>query len=561
MKKTYQVFLLFILTLHTLFAQTSALSISETYGPYNIGFREYNTLDKSRSFALDTIQIDRTISRPIQICVWYPATPSQKAPIEYKEYFFLKAHETGRVNLTETKKSVLLDNFLKTDPVDPKVLQRELNASMKGVKDAPYDQTKKFPVLIYGPSWWSSAFENALLFEFLASHGYVIISSPSVGPYTREMPISRIGVEAQARDMEFLLSEASKVKNANVDQITVSGFSLGGLSNVLMMARNPSVDAWIGFDPSIHEAYDFFKDSPYENYNTFSKPMLFINSLGYMNDLPFYDKLVYSDAYMVNLPKLGHTDMASQFIKLFGSNDKKENLAKRTKGYNIISKYTLDFLDGVFKTPLVYDQMISQVFNQEKLDTTFIKFKSKKALPMVDNLFKRFENLKGHGLLTFLNKRGLSENTVIYLESDLQKLIFLSVQNGFKDTSKDLMEWYQENYTDTFHEAVLKHMDIWQMLIMFTKIYENNTNCEFSYYQLNHTAQLMSMGDKKEEAIEYFSLNTKLNPKSFQAYFNLGIGYFRLNDFKKAAQSFKKCLELKPDEKYKALAIDFLSKC
>jgi hypothetical protein len=44
-----------------------------------------------------------------------------------------------------------------------------------------------YPVLIYAPSDSSVSWENADLCEYLASHGYVILATPSMGVSTRDM--------------------------------------------------------------------------------------------------------------------------------------------------------------------------------------------------------------------------------------------------------------------------------------------------------------------------------------------------------------------------------------
>ena len=45
----------------------------------------------------------------------------------------------------------------------------------------------RFPVLIYAPSDSSVSWENADLCEYVASHGYVVVASPSMGVSTRDM--------------------------------------------------------------------------------------------------------------------------------------------------------------------------------------------------------------------------------------------------------------------------------------------------------------------------------------------------------------------------------------
>ena len=545
------------------FSQNSVLNITQPYGKYQVGFKVYHTYDQSRSFSnlYETLHANhnKTTYRPIQVCIWYPAVKSERKSLKYEEYFFLKAHETGEVVLTDQIKQKIVKDFIETDAVDPTILHSELRAQMKAVKDAPFQKVDKFPVIIYGPSWWSTAFENALLFEYLASHGYIVISSPSMGPVSREMPISSIGIETQARDMEFLLSQLGKIPNVDLERIAVAGFSLGGLSNVLMYARNSSVDAWIGLDPSIHEAYEFFKESPYEDYRRFSKPMLFINSMGYMNDLPFYDRLIYSDAYTVNLPNLEHTDLAAQFIKLNAPRDK-EGMAIRKKGYNLMAKYFLDFLDGVFKSEYNYDQFHNEVFDNTVLDASFISLLSKRGIPMVDLLFAKFKTQNGIGLIAYLETILNQDGTTKYPEADLQKLVYLSSASQFTALSRELMKWYRLHYPDSFHSKVLEYVDSEEMLEMFIEIYGRSNSCQFSYEEINHTAHVLSMSGEGDKAIAYFELNSLLYPTDARALFNLGLGYYRIDDMTNARLNFNKSLELNPDERYRNLALDFLEK-
>ncbi|UCD60062.1 MAG: hypothetical protein JSV59_09205 [Flavobacteriaceae bacterium] len=557
------IWLCLILTANNSYAQSSKIRISESYGPFSVGFKVHNTNDRSRSFYTETgdskSNANHTSFRPMQVCIWYPAPNSGSAPMIYEDYFFLKAHETGEVVITEKLKEKLIKEFLETDPVDPKILGEELKAQMMAVLNAPEFDKLKFPVVIYGPSWWSTAFENALLCEFLASHGYVVVSSPSMGPVTREMPISRIGVETQARDMEFLLARITEFNSADIENLAVSGFSLGGLSNVLMYARNTSVDAWIGLDPSIHEAYGFFKDSPYEDYGRFTKPTLFINSVGYMNDLPFYDRLVYSDAFIVNLPKLEHTDLASQFIKLYAPRDL-EGLELRLKGYDLMAKYCLLFLNGVFKEKYNYDDFLREGFHTANLDTSFVKIKSKKGLPSVDKLFQMFSDNGGNGLIKFLQNTIDGANGIRYPEQDVQKLIYISSENSFNFLSAQLMEWYGRNYPNSFYSRVLQFRDSAQMLEMFLEVYKKNKSCQFGYDELNHTAHVLSMSGEGIKSINYFELNSLLHPKDARAFFNLGLGYYRIEDFANAKINFNKCLEFEPDERYRNLALDYRAK-
>ncbi len=78
---------------------------------------------------------------------------------------------------------------------------------------------------------------------------------------------------------------------------------------------------------------------------------------------------------------------------------------------------------------------------------------------------------------------------------------------------------------------------------------------------------------KYKEAIAVFREYLKLNPQNYVVWQNIGLAYIKLLDKKKAEESFKKALEIKPDyeiaknnlaitermtkEQFKALARDF----
>ena len=551
--------ILLLLSATTGFTQESSLTIKLPMGKYGVGFKVRHTFDYTRSFSLNTstkIKDGKTIFRPMQVCVWYPVQPSQKSDnIKYEDYFLLEFSETGNTVLTEETKNEFIDNFIKIESVDPKNIENEVEVKMNAILNAK-ELSEKFPTIIYSPSWSSSSFENELLFEFLASHGYVIISSPSIGPYTSEMPLTQVGVETQARDAEFLISEIRNFSSADIDKLTLMGFSFGGLSNVFTLARNQSIDAWIGLDPSIHEDYDMFDQSPYKDYSLISAPSLFLNSAGFSDFVPYYENLVYSDAYMVNFSKIEHADMASQFIKLYGdqTSRSKSNMQTRNEAYNYMCAYILTFLEGVFRNNLDFHMMQESMIKIGGNSSDFLNVMSKKALVKPIELL----STKKAKLITYLNSDSTYQK---YPQKDIERSIVFLYSNNSKQEAIELMKWAMETYKLDF-EPVIEIIGIEEMVHMFSKVFAtNDESCTFDYYQLNHTAQLFSMGNEKNEAIKYFQLNTKLHPESYQAQFNLGIGYFRLSDFDKAKKHFINCLNLSPDPKFFNLANEYINKC
>lgn len=53
-----------------------------------------------------------------------------------------------------------------------------------------------------------------------------------------------------------------------------------------------------------------------------------------------------------------------------------------------------------------------------------------------------------------------------------------------------------------------------------------------------------------EKSINYFKRILDLDPDNYRAYYNLGIAYFNLDNFKDALSSYKKAISIKPDYKH-----------
>lgn len=82
-------------------------------------------------------------------------------------------------------------------------LKSSFEISLWAVRDAkPVEQ--RYPVVIYAPSDSSIAGENADLCEYLASHGYVVLASRSMGVSTRDMTDDLAGIDSRLSTSHFL---------------------------------------------------------------------------------------------------------------------------------------------------------------------------------------------------------------------------------------------------------------------------------------------------------------------------------------------------------------------
>src|ERR1700691_190673 len=130
------------------------------------------------------------------------------------------------------------------------LLKTSFDIPLWAVRDA--QPTKgRYPVLIYAPSDSSVSWENADLCEYLASFGYVVLASPSMGVSTRDMTDDLDAINAQAGDISFLITYATSLPDTNLSEVGVVSWSWGGISSLFASARDPRIDALAELDGSM----------------------------------------------------------------------------------------------------------------------------------------------------------------------------------------------------------------------------------------------------------------------------------------------------------------------
>lgn len=211
-------------------------------GRWPVGLRVVQQYDSSRPFTLpiDGRAVASPHGRPLQILVWYPARRSHRAPMTIGDYAALIHTETSFTEPMETGQS---QNFMAA------FTQGTQARRMWSVRDAKM-RRGRFPIVVYAPSIDAPSTENIELCEYLASHGYVVVASPSMGASSRKMTASVPDANAQAQDISLAISLAAKLPDANASQVAVIGYSWGGMGALFAAARDDRIRALIAFDGS-----------------------------------------------------------------------------------------------------------------------------------------------------------------------------------------------------------------------------------------------------------------------------------------------------------------------
>lgn len=474
--------------------QTSLTEIDLNNGKYRVGFRHYTTADSTRTYSRIYDYSNLKIARPISISIWYPANLNTdgKKQLEVLDYFEI---------LKEEEEWEYLPN--------EQILNWFYYANTSRNQDHFKEKTRAyfemefsndiFPVIIYAPSYQASSIENFAICEYLANHGYIVISSPSRGTETRWFSNNNAKeMETQARDVEFLIKEIAKFPIADINKIAVMGFSFGGLSNILAQIRNKNIKAIVSLDGTERYQYALMKKSPFFDTKKIDVPYLHMAQ----KDIPeqvlkedninaelntkfqLYDSITNSKTYRLKFHNMTHSYFSTLGI-LFEKRDKRQDKSDSEimESYKWVSIYTLNFLNAYLKN-----------------DDKALKFLEKKPS---DNGIKI-------GLISQRIKQPVNNTSTF---------------QDFNDLASN------QNYEN--------------LLALYQSTKKKNPLLELPEGNLNTLGlQLVFNPKTSKQAINVFLLATKLYPNSANLFDSLAEAYLFIDNNEKAIKNFEKSLEL-----------------
>jgi dienelactone hydrolase len=342
-------------------------TFSNPPGPHGVGVRFAQQYDRSRLYKKqvdlstgEAAQGERT--RPIQAIVWYPAVRGGK-PLTYRQYLETMPTEDDFTRSAAEVKRMTDERMEGNAGARRDALLRDIARPMQAVRDAR-PENGKFPIVIYAPSYSAPAVENADLCEYLASQGYIVLASPSLGAHARSMTVDLDGLETQAADISYLIGYAGTLPQADTSKVAAVGFSWGGLANVAAAAKDERIKALVSLDGSLRY-YPQFVDGgkeavPYVTPMRVTVPLLFLgarpktmetlNREETYTRYSFMNEMKYSDVYIVSMLPMKHGDFSSYGIRMRQDNEfgdyTRDEIAL---AHSWAARYVRHFLDAYLK--------------------------------------------------------------------------------------------------------------------------------------------------------------------------------------------------------------------
>ena len=334
---------------------SSGLNFIPQRGPHAVGLRVVQQYDHGRGMehAVNAVGeiTHRAGSRPVQTLLWYPAKAGG-APLKAIDYE-LTALSDNDFSVTSAAIAKERDALLGSED------RALFNAPMLAVRDA-VAASGSYPVVIYAPSYRARAHENADLCEYLASHGYIVIASPSTGPRGADMSDDVEGLEAQAADITFLIAYAQSLPQADSSRLAALGFSWGGVANVLAAARSNKVKVLVSLDGSARSHTQLFTTSRTIAPARTAMPLLWVGSRPMPAESPFekgrrvatdyFKGMQYSDVYLATMEPMVHMNFSSWALR-FNNDVRSTNNSQVdvATAYRWSLRYVKEFLDAYLR--------------------------------------------------------------------------------------------------------------------------------------------------------------------------------------------------------------------
>lgn len=413
----------------------AASPIVASVGPHQVGLRVIQQYDRARAFKpkVDPVTGSATQgerARPLQTLVWYPARSSPRK-LAYADYVSTRQTEQ-QFEVTDASRVQFLAHKMKTlsDRIGVEQARAALDASSLASFNAE-PVPGRFPVVIYATGRGGTADDNADLCEFLASHGYIVMASTSLGTTKKDIAYAIEDAETQARDVAFLVGYALSLDQVDPAHIAVIGWSWGGMANVFAAARDNRISAIVSLDGTREPAFTKLIDlrdltAPWLYISRTPDTVPQISRAEIDTTFSLLNEAKFNDVFQLTMYPMRHADFLSKTLR--ESNDSgydEYTKPEVAQAYGFVAQYVLNFLDAYLKQDLEGAAFLRRAPRQNGVPAHMIRLDVHEAEPLPSSQ----ASLAGE-----LARRGFAHAAEVYADA-------LKRDKQFKLSEQELKGW------------------------------------------------------------------------------------------------------------------------
>lgn len=501
LKLIFSFYTTLIMSYTSLNAQKTLLYPSHEKGMFDVGYKTIIDFDYSRTYDLNYPNITSSKKydpRPIIINIWYPANITKKdKSMLYAEYIKIPTQDAalktfiGRIEDYNERNSILyMFNADSINKEQKELFRKHLQQPISVYKNAS-PQNNKFPLVIYHAGLGGTLNDNTILCEYLASHGFVVISSAFQSNDYKYVDLDW-DLERSTKDIDFMLNAIKNFNFIDFSKIAAIGQSYGAQAILGYKTEDYSpVSCLISLD----NTFDYSIDANPEGFEPLTK-MLYEKNKNI--DVPV---LVFADpsALFKVMDSLKNSDRIYATIDL-GHNQ-----------YTSLSSYAI--LKGL----------------QNRTD--------------INSIWDKYSLINNY-CLNYLKWNFYNDSSAIKYIFSKNPYIFdvVKVQKG-KTISSEIPEYTDYNIPPTNYQIqqILKEKNKYKI----DKILQNFPDLLNEDF-INSTGYTFLNNDF-DFAIYLFQKNTELHPDSWNTWDSLGEAYMIKGDKDLAIKNYKKSIELNPN--------------
>ena len=300
-------------------------------GPYPIGFTTSFALDHDRTYDLPPVG-----PRPILINVWYPAQWKLDDPImRQRQYLEIETAPDSLLGafsrrLAEANSQCVMEEIggrppEELDAAHQDIVNQFLQTPTAAVRNADAAEGS-FPLLLIHQGYGGTFVDNTVLFEFLASHGYVVANSAYQSADDSTLGIDH-DPERSIKDLNFLLQHMQSHPQVDAERIAIIGYSYGAQTALTWLTKaEPPIQALVSLDTTLEycEPEEAHFEGGYrvnislrdvrlaiEGAPHVAVPVLIFTQARISPDFTLYEKLPHSERYYAQVKSVGHFHFVS----------------------------------------------------------------------------------------------------------------------------------------------------------------------------------------------------------------------------------------------------------